>query len=169
THAEGYKSKAYGYGSHAGGAYGFAANNHSMARGAGAPSYGDAAQEVRQPMNAYTSDGTQADMSPGLRVGSNAGSVAGFKGQVAAISKSGYAAHWEVSGLSHNFDGNGAVLASYTVNKLSYTGGAGNLGDTMALTLAAYNDDVVARVTGAAGEYVQWAGYLAAANVYGAA
>lgn len=159
---------AYGNFSYAGGYGSYAYQDGSWARAGGLGSYGRP-QQLGQPMKAYTSDGLQTAMGPGAHVGQYAGSVLGFKGQVAAVSKSGYAAHWELSGLAHNFDGTGAVLATYTVNKLSYTGGAGSLADNMTVSVAANGDAVEVSVTGAASEYIQWSGYLAGANVYGSA
>ena len=162
-------TKTYGYGSVAFGSYAQAMNNYTEALGAGALTYGQVGQVLRQPMKAYSNGvDTTYNMDPGVRVGQYAGSMIGFKGQIGAISKSGYAAHWEVSGLAHNFDGAGAVLASYTVNKLSYTGTNTDTAYYWSASLAASGNDVEAQVTGQAGEYVQWFGYLAAANIYGA-
>lgn len=166
--ALGKSTRAHGNNSLALGSYGEAVNSYTEALGAGALTYGQTGQVVRQPMNEYSNGvDTTYDMSPGLPIGQYSGSVAGFKGQIAAISKSGYAAHWEVSGLAHNFDGTGAVLASYTVNKLSYTGTNTDTAYYWSVSLAASGNNVVAQVAGQAGEYVQWMGYLAATNVYG--
>lgn len=158
-------ASAYSY---AGGHYGYANGQGVAARGASEPTYGKAAQQVSMPFQAYTADGNATYADQGLPVGANAGSALTFRGTLTAVSKSGYTAGWEFTGVAYNHSGS-AAMAGYTMTKLQYTGAGGALGDNMAATLAVYNGAVYAKVTGAASEYIQWAGEITGAQVYGSA